>query len=714
MTDHRLTIGFAGIADFQNIRGQKLVSGVLQAVEDFDVNLISFSGAIKYSLHDDLDFISHYGKNYRFFHASNLNGLIAWASTLDEFFGEREIVDLHRTISGIPLVSLGTIRIPGIPGILTRSGDGIDALMDHLVIHHGYQRVGFLGSIDKTHLRIRYETYRSALDRHGLVFLPEACGLLSSSDRPEVASTVDRWVRSMRLKDRGDLDAILTVTDSIASLLIEELQKRGIRVPEDVAVVGFNNDLLSINTPVPITTVDLGFYEKGYEAVRLLLQRIASPDDPSLREHRYLPATLVVRQSCGCFEDVIANAGLRASLVCEDSNGLDLPQELLLCLERYAPNLRRDKATALIDALVSDLAGQTRDRCLTLIRDYLSESIDRSTEQNRVWQQIISDLRQVIYCRTADRPEVRQRMENLVNQARVLVSVINSYVVFSKRSDAYKFHALARIAIDFAQALDPRQIIDTLKQHLDELEMPGLYLVLQESLTPDLAPGHLALAYPYLNQIDGDDQKVTILPGRLPPATFLPQGRRFSLMMEILYHQGSFLGYALLEIGPSNVSLYDTVRILLSHSLYAAYRKEGRVGEVTSSPLIRKTPTTSIFEVSGRSDDVSTPSILEYLMNRLDVPTDLEAFARDLNMSKSHLNRKAKALTGHTIQDLHELLKIERAKVLLEQRTMKVSVVAERLGYSNQNYFSLVFKKVTGMAPRHWIQRKSRNSEPIL
>ena len=67
--------------------------------------------------------------------------------------------------------------------------------------------------------------------------------------------------------------------------------------------------------------------------------------------------------------------------------------------------------------------------------------------------------------------------------------------------------------------------------------------------------------------------------------------------------------------------------------------------------------------------------------------------------------RRAKELTGYTIQTMHEKLKIEQAKKLLQVESLKLGEIASRLGFQNQNYFSSVFKKNTGMSPRAWAKR---------
>ena len=92
-------------------------------------------------------------------------------------------------------------------------------------------------------------------------------------------------------------------------------------------------------------------------------------------------------------------------------------------------------------------------------------------------------------------------------------------------------------------------------------------------------------------------------------------------------------------------------------------------------------------------------------MEHLSEMTNLDKMASDLGVSKSHLIRKARELTGFTIQNLHERMKVEQAKNLLLLNTLRLGEIAVRLGFQNQNYFSSVFKKNTGLSPKAWLKK---------
>ncbi len=93
-------------------------------------------------------------------------------------------------------------------------------------------------------------------------------------------------------------DAIFCGNDEIARGVIEALRDIGVRVPEDVAVVGFDNwEVISKQTRPPLTTIDMQLKELGHQAGLAILE-LAKGEEVAPGTNR-LPCSLVVRQSCG-------------------------------------------------------------------------------------------------------------------------------------------------------------------------------------------------------------------------------------------------------------------------------------------------------------------------------------------------------------------------------------------------------------------------------
>jgi DNA-binding LacI/PurR family transcriptional regulator len=98
---------------------------------------------------------------------------------------------------------------------------------------------------------------------------------------------------------RQDLpDAVVSANDQMAIGVVKALAREGIRVPEDIAVVGFDDIFPGSLCDPPLTTIHQPMRLLGERACARLLDRIA---DPSLRPAtELLPTELVLRSSCGC------------------------------------------------------------------------------------------------------------------------------------------------------------------------------------------------------------------------------------------------------------------------------------------------------------------------------------------------------------------------------------------------------------------------------
>ena len=98
---------------------------------------------------------------------------------------------------------------------------------------------------------------------------------------------------------------------------------------------------------------------------------------------------------------------------------------------------------------------------------------------------------------------------------------------------------------------------------------------------------------------------------------------------------------------------------------------------------------------------LSAERLDEFLRERLDRPSDLPAFARELGVSPAHLSRRCRSLTGRSVVHFHRGLKMAWARELLAQGDA-IASVAQRVGYADALYFSRVFRQEHGCSPRAW------------
>ncbi len=711
---NRVTIGFTGIADFRSFIGQEYIAGMMKAASDYDLNFINFAGAIKYSLFDDIDFISHYLKNFRFMKAPLVDGLVTWTSSLCSFLDTKTIVNTFNSLKPLPMVDIGYLDIEGIPCIRINNNSSIALIMDHLINKHGYKNFVFIGSrISEPHQR-RLVAYQAELKKYGIAELPHSIYMTKTMDPIDIAMAVTQLCSAYNLKDHSEIDCIITTSDIIAATVIEELDKRNISVPGDVSITGFNNQYNGITARSPVTTMNLEYFKRGYAAVELLIDRIMNPE--AKFETRLVPTTLLVRQSCGCFEQSIVEAGETVNISSNSTIGPNSSEEdvrsfLFRQGRLIFPQQNEQEITELVNSIFNDIYEQSQPPAMLRWFQNLLQNIRKDSALiNSELQKNITDLRKIILPMVKDDEKQFSHIENIFHQLRSLVSVFIEYDTLSTRENSYLMNNISQIAMNFASATTGKQIQDVLRYQLSEMEIPGIILCLSENMTLDLSPSNIELILPEPPADIKEKLPFKVYDPACIPKTFFPHGRRFSLMLEILYHADRYFGYAFLETGTQNISVYDTVRMLLSNALYSVYQKEGRTKE--RSMLLSGEQLVGILHlpsdtVKENKNGITVRQITNYLVEHLNEMTNLDKMAEELMVSKSHLVRRAKELTGFTIQTLHEKLKIEQAKNLLQVESIKLSEIATRLGFQNQNYFSSVFKKNTGMSPRAWAHRYS-------
>ncbi len=133
--------------------------------------------------------------------------------------------------------------------------------------------------------------YREALDAHGIEFDP-ALVTTGGVKGGESQASVEAWLR-----EDEPIDAVFSWDDDAALEVIYALQRAGKRVPEDVAVVGFDDIHLAHYLAPPLTTVRVPVEQAGREAVCQLMRLI---EGGRAEPETLLPTELVIRRSCGC------------------------------------------------------------------------------------------------------------------------------------------------------------------------------------------------------------------------------------------------------------------------------------------------------------------------------------------------------------------------------------------------------------------------------
>jgi DNA-binding LacI/PurR family transcriptional regulator len=174
--------------------------------------------------------------------------------------------------------------------VATDSTRGAYDLVSHL-IGDGHRTIGaVLGDPTVTTGRERFDGYRIALEEHGIAYRPE----LVRTGIPREPTGYGLTSELLALPERPS--ALFTGNNLLTLGALRAIRTSGLRIPEDVALAGFDEvDWMSLIDP-GLTVAAQATYELGRTAAELLLRRIAEPQRPVERILR--PAEIKIRQSC--------------------------------------------------------------------------------------------------------------------------------------------------------------------------------------------------------------------------------------------------------------------------------------------------------------------------------------------------------------------------------------------------------------------------------
>jgi len=225
---------------------------------------------------------------YRPLGEHNTDGLIVFTQSIDE----KEVSRLHAL--NFPLVLLFQNSPEGfnIPAVIIENKSGAREIVEHLIQVHNRRRIVFLrGPEDNEDSQWRERGYCEALEANGIPFDTSrvATGGFNEADAQIVIEEM--------LVDGVDFDAVFSGDDDTAAGVITALTKAGKHVPQDVAVVGFDDVSIARYLRPALTTVRSPIEQVGREGVRQLVRLIRDKQAEALVTMR---TELVIRESCGC------------------------------------------------------------------------------------------------------------------------------------------------------------------------------------------------------------------------------------------------------------------------------------------------------------------------------------------------------------------------------------------------------------------------------
>jgi len=551
--------------------GAEFVAGITAAAEANNVNLVHFIGGRLSPLVSTDSAKTSFGL-YDLARTEQFDGLILTADVAYGISPEglKIFADAYKNI---PIVTQ-SVAFDGATMFVPDNTEGMRAAVRHLIEEHGYKRIAFIcgikGQVDAEQ---RFQAYKDELKAHELRYDEDLVvdgDYSQESGREAIFTLLDE--RKLRFQ------AVVAANDQMAFGALEALKQRGLRVPEDVAVTGFDDLREAQVTGVPLTTVRQSFYTAGKHALEALIKRLNGEAVPPTT---VTPTQLLIRWSCGCLPENVRQAAVLPRDVAKTGKLENKREAALRALLNSSGITEQDKALVQF----KDAFGRAWDAFLLALNDRITpdeflKTVNAMVELMQqqelvvsVWHNVISMMRRYALGGITSHTSML-KAENLFQQARLLAGEL------SQRAQAYRRlvleqqeHVLQGFSFSMAPAMTLDDIGNTISKHFPDMGIARWYVMFYSDMTSPQsisapAPESYRLLFQYEDaKFEIPRKQAAIGTGQLVPRGKTPEDHRYTaVVMPLTLAQNRF-GFMWVEMGPKDWEVYVRIRNLVSSAL---------------------------------------------------------------------------------------------------------------------------------------------------
>ncbi|MCE7918065.1 MAG: GAF domain-containing protein [Chloroflexi bacterium CFX1] len=546
--------------------GNEFMAGALASARAADVNVVCFVGG-KPSV---MDGGRSYG-TYDLVKHEHFDGILLSAD-LAHGLSQHEVGQFCEFFAPMPVASF-SIPARGVVSVTADNEGGMRAVARHLLETHHYERIAFIrGPAGQVESEARLDAFFAELKAHKVRFderLLVNGDFSAESGRAAVRTLLDE--RGMAVR------AIVAANDRMAFGVLEALQERGILVPDQIAVTGFDDVSESQSMGVPLTTVRQSFYDAGAKAFDSLMKRIEGGDV----EDKMLPSELIVRWSCGCLPESIHRAAALPREVAHtgrlENKRVAAINALLGAIGVDEDDPAREEYAASFgaawDAFLAGLRDTNRNDGFMKAVQGMVATLQKHGHDLSVWQNALSMFRRYALGGISS-AATTLHAENLFQQARMLAGELSQRAQAYRRLQFVKQEELLNnFSFSMASAVSFRSIGDAITLHFPALGIARWYVMYYgegDSPVPAAAPPpqnyRLLMQYDE-NGFDMPGERSTLATGRLAPRGHNPEDRRFDAVVMPLSLASNRFGFMWAEMGSDDWDVYARARNLLSSAL---------------------------------------------------------------------------------------------------------------------------------------------------
>jgi len=389
-------------------------------------------------------------------------------------------------------------------------------------------------------------------------------------------------------------------------------------------VIGFDDiEEARFSTP-PLTTIRQPLYQQGESALDLVLEQL---EGRAVELRASSPTELVVRQSCGCLSGLVrpGRAGPVTmtetpvdSLLAE--HGEDLRREIARAVHGSDTALAPGWDRQLLDAFEAELRGAGAGLFASTLNRLLT-SVVASGDDVSAWQRMISALRKLLLPALPSEPLRWVQAEDLWHEARILIADLAERAQAQHRLHTERLtHALTVSGAALLATQQVAALTAAVGKQLPRLGIPGTWMALTDRASESAsatAQMEVVLAHDIERAPGGSEPApgTKLAAAALLPAVIEPLARRASIIVEPLYFHDRTLGCLLMEMGPREGIVYESLAEQVSSALEGA-RLVGRlVEEATRRQVAERERLEKEMEIATRIQtsilprDVTVPGL---------------------------------------------------------------------------------------------------------
>lgn len=492
----------------------------------------------------------------------NTDGLIVFAPLRSE---TRSSYLQKLSADGFPILYIATGEQG--PMVAVDNEAGIRMAVAHLV-EHGHREIAFVAGDpqDKGDSEARLRAYHVAVAEYDL-----------SSDPRLVAQGGHQFERAYNatkemIASGVKFTALVASDDSSAIGAMRAMRDAGLRIPTDVAVIGFDDQPDAVAQLPPLTSVHVPLPEMGEQALLMMLEHLKGRQQ---LESVRIPARLALRQSCGCIPNTISSAAdgtARLTHLDKHASLQEIHQELVDAMVAVLPAKSRfqgeEKTRSICAVLVQDFHSSLKkgkpDRFQKSLTEFLHQ-LEVNDESIDPWQEIISVLRREMLFLPIDwqKPEIRQLAENLLNQARAAISESAQRRDYRHQyQQEIAAQTLSELTARLAVTLDERQAVEFLETSLAAVNVRHARVVLFEPEGDD------PVAWSVILSPEAQAPALRFPTRSFPPPGLYPPGKPIDLALVPLVFQDESLGFVAFD--GANLEPYALIARQLASTLKAS------------------------------------------------------------------------------------------------------------------------------------------------